>query len=308
MKKILLIILIIFSAFIIGCEKENKPVELEKITSIELSFNSNDKLVLVSSDNSVGKLIKEENEEDEIGLFTRYVVEITPNEGFKFEINSARIKWNKTDDEEAVISKISTTENLVTITFKKYNSYKPKEKEKVSYIYYEFYSDELKFSPNNEEIVGSVEEDVEVNKEENKITTLYQILITPIEEYEFSTDITLVRNNDDGTNLIEQIIENNKVILKFEKIEYQLFKIEINLDTKKYEVSSDSEFYSAEIVKPLDYIYIVTKVTFDIKPSSELEFVVNGETIDNKKYKIEEIDDKYVLTYKIDDPNWTPYY
>ena len=55
-------------------------------------------------------------------------------------------------------------------------------------------------------------------------------------------------------------------------------------------------------------IKIVIKVTSDMKLMDELMFYVNDELIDTSKYKIEYIENKYVLTYKIADPNWTPYY
>lgn len=143
----------------------------------------------------------------------------------------------------------------------------------------------------------------------NKDYISHTVKITTDDNHKFNEDIEFHLLQD--SIIIESptysVIDG---VLYFNGMKYfnVVKEVRVNLDTTKYEVTYNSDIFTAEIKKPLDYIYIYTLVKFIIDPSVEFTFIVNDVEIDTNKYTIERQDEYYLLTYRIDDPNWTPYY
>ena len=148
------------------------------------------------------------------------------------------------------------------------------------------------------------------NSENKKDEVLYTLILDLNKFTNLTSDYTVKALEDASgkAEFKESELKDNKYYI------YYLLRIDvtkevkIKLDTSKYTVEALSEDYTAEIVKPLDYLVIVTKVYFKWEASSEFVFICNDKVIDKDKYTIEKENGKYVLIYKIDDPNWTPYY
>lgn len=314
MRKILFFIVIMSFLLLVSCKKEQEEPKNEEITKVTLEFKTDEiKLDIKESHMTYAYTLTKE-QEDEDGTYVLVKIKINPYDGYVFSKN-LEFEWIKAEEETAFILEKNITETLFSIDFKKYiekgdvGPITPKiiEIDKITYI---FSSKDDVATTDNENISLDYSSNINKDIENNKIIYHYEIVLTPIDGYEFIDDIKLSWNKDDGedTILIREEKTSTNIKLVFEKEEMVLFEVRIVLDTLKYEVSSDSSYYVSEIVKPLDYIYITTKVTMNIKPSEDLKFIVNDKEIDKTKYKIELIEDKYVLTYRIDDPNWTPYY
>lgn len=314
MRKILFFIVIMSFLLLVSCKKEQEEPKNEEITKVTLEFKTDEiKLDIKESHMTYAYTLTKE-QEDEDGTYVLVKIKINPYDGYVFSKN-LEFEWIKAKEETAFILEKNITETLFSIDFKKYiekgdvGPITPKiiEIDKITYI---FSSKDDVATTDNENISLDYSSNINKDIENNKIIYHYEIVLTPIDGYEFIDDIKLSWNKDDGedTILIREEKTSTNIKLVFEKEEMVLFEVRIVLDTLKYEVSSDSSYYVSEIVKPLDYIYITTKVTMNIKPSEDLKFIVNDKEIDKTKYKIELIEDKYVLTYRIDDPNWTPYY
>lgn len=318
MKKICITLAIVFLCLLVGCKKEepnNEPKEKEpiveekdiKIDNVELLFDSDTNNPSVDGQVNVSSSQKEDTKEG-VTVIT-YTVVIMVNEGYCFDVESLNFTWRAKDSETAVIESKEISKDKITIIIKKSIAPQVIIDEEIEEFDYEISSETKTINISNDNIASSLEEEVIEDKQDSKVTTKYQILITPHEGYVFSSDIKINDISTDlGFTLTYKNISSQNIILIYEKVRYVLYEVRINLDTTNYEVESDSDYYSAEIVKPLDYLKIVTKVTITIDVSEDLVFVVNDKEIEKNKYSIELVDDKYVLTYRIDDPNWTPYY
>ena len=314
MRKILFFIVIMSFLLLVSCKKEPEEPKNEEITEVTLEFKTDEiKLDIKESHMTYAYTLTKE-QEDEDGTYVLIKIKINPYDGYVFSKN-LEFEWIKVEEETAFILNKDITETLISIDFKKYiekGDIGPIAPEiiEIDKITYTFSSKDDIATTDNENISLDYSSNINKDIENNKIIYHYEIVMTPNEGYEFIDDIELSWNKDDSedTILIREEKTSTNIKLVFEKEEMVLFEVRIVLDTLKYEVSSESSYYVSEIVKPLDYIYITTKVTMNIKPSDDLKFIVNDKEIDKTKYKIELIEDKYVLTYRIDDPNWTPYY
>ena len=315
MKKIIIILLLILSFDLVCCAKKEEPENKDKeqyveepefigIDNVVLSFDS-ETCNLSVSNHANSELISKESVNDTI----IYKIKIVPLEGYGFLVDKLIFNWTPKDGESAKIDSKNIEKDQIIVIFSK-NAETNKTDSIITDVSYKFVSEEKLLESQNKNIGLSVDEEIIENKKESIETTKYQVLITPKEGYSFSSDITLnwEKIDTEKCNLTYKSISDNKIILIFEKSVYKLYEIKISLDTTNYVVTGDSSYYSAEIEKPLDYIRIITKVTININISDELVFIVNEKEIAKDKYTIELIEDKYVLTYKIDDPNWTPYY
>ena len=288
MKKIIICLMFILLLVFTGCKtsnnndnqnnKDDNKEELIAINKITILFDSdnlsNDMLI---KEEGLSASLKELDEDsDETGTFKTFEITITKKDGYEIK-SDAVIEWEKKNSEDASIvsKKINKDEVIITIN-----------------------------------ITYELKDNVITDKDNSVITYEYTLTLTPKENYEFSSDIILTWQKDDLEECVisEKEETSSKIVITFKKEIYLLFKVEITLDTLNYTVESDSRYYSAEIVKPLDYLYIVTKITLELNISDDFVFIVNGKEISSDKYKIEVVDNKNVLTYKIDDPNWTPYY
>lgn len=314
MRKVVFFIVIFSFLLLVSCKNETVEPQNEEINKVTLDFKTDEiKLEIKESHMTCGYTLSKE-QEDENGTYVLFKVKINPYEGYVFS-KDLEFEWIKEEKETAFILDKNITETLFSIDFKKYiekGDVGPVVPDitAIDKITYTFSSKSDIASLDNDNLSLDYSSSINKDKENNKIIYHYEIVITPKDGFEFKEDIELKRNKDSDEDTILTFEEKSSksIRLVFEKEEMVLFEIHINLDTLNYEVSSSSEYYKSEIVKPLDYIYITTKVTMNIKPSEDLKFIVNDKEIDNTKYKIELIEDKYVLTYRIDDPNWTPYY
>lgn len=82
--------------------------------------------------------------------------------------------------------------------------------------------------------------------------------------------------------------------------------INIFLNTKTYEVSTESNKYDVKIKTPLDYNVIEVIITLkeNVRLNNDFLFIVNDEMISIEKIDI----NNNVITYIIPDPNWSGVY
>ena len=84
-------------------------------------------------------------------------------------------------------------------------------------------------------------------------------------------------------------------------------KIDLIVDAKKVTVESadDADWYKLDIENSddLQYIIITIKITDDEYLNSSYKLIVNDKLIESKKYTIKD----NVITYKMDDPNWSDF-
>ena len=317
MKRICVILVILLLCMLVGC-KNNEPSidpnekdplvdEGIKIEKVELLFDSDINDPKVEGEVVVKSSTKEEKEDDT--TIITYTIEISANEGYCFDVESLDFSWKSKNSETAVIESKEITKYKITIIIKKSLVPQVIVDENIEEFSYIIDSGKKTISVSNNNVASSLDEEVICDKQNSKEITKYQILITPHEGYVFSSDLKINdMSHDNGLSLTNKTITADSIILIYEKVRSVLYEVRINLDTTNYEVESDSTYYSAEIVQPLDYIKIITKVTVTIDISDDLVFIVNEKEIEKNKYSIEMVEDKYVLTYRIDDPNWTPYY
>lgn len=85
------------------------------------------------------------------------------------------------------------------------------------------------------------------------------------------------------------------------------YKIDLIVDTKKVTVESadDANWYKLDIKNSddLQYLVITIKITDDEYLNSSYKLIVNDKVIESKKYTIKD----NVITYKMDDPNWSDF-
>lgn len=305
MKKILVALLFLFLLFIVGCKDKNDKKII--INSLQITFNSEDMNITTNNEHvksSVSTINVDRIDDDHYVL---YNAKLSLEKGYEFSID---ILLDFDLNDEVKVNKISKTTDSIIIEFKKEIESSPSLKHEIKKLDYSFSSDDGKINIENDNVTYSVSKKEELLEEDNEIKVTYEIKTNTLDDYEFISNIDVNWLKGSTEDAIVSYIEttNNLIIIRIEKIIKDLKEVRISLDTINYEASADSAYYNAEIVKPLDYIKIVIKVTSDVKLSDELMFYVNDELIDTSKYKIEYTDNKYVLTYKIDDPNWTPYY
>lgn len=134
----------------------------------------------------------------------------------------------------------------------------------------------------------------------------YEIIITIIDDSLFSPSFVLKLN---GEEVEDEYTMTTKTIT-FNYNDNIIREIKINLDTNNYVVSSCSNRYQAMIDKPLDYIYIKTIITLNegLVLSENFKLIVNDVEEDLKYIKVEKKDEIVVVTYQINDPNWTKPY
>lgn len=88
----------------------------------------------------------------------------------------------------------------------------------------------------------------------------------------------------------------------------KVYEIKITLDLKKPAVESadNATWYEVSVKNSNDLQYVVTtiKITDKKHQNASYTLIVNNEKINSKKYSIKD----NVITYKVDDPNWTEYY
>ena len=140
----------------------------------------------------------------------------------------------------------------------------------------------------------------------------YHITLKANEGYEFSSNVAI--NDINKLNPIATLSDNKTLIIDIKETFNVLHEVKIDLDTRNYTVTSNSSDYQSEIKKPLDYLYIITIIKFTKEPSVDFCFkvynVVKGTevVVEEKDYTMEYSNGEYTITYKISDPNWTPYY
>lgn len=184
------------------------------------------------------------------------------------------------------------------------------EPEKISRIDVTFNSATLKGEATYGKMNVSVtqgERKYNIEKGQDEVIYTVNVVLGPNED--LSDDLVVTCKDETNlTTFIDEEIIDNEYIAHFSKVFNVIRKIEIKLNTSKYTVESLTEGVEAEIVKPLDYLVIVTKVYFNKEISVDFEFISNNKVVSSDKYTIEGYNGGYVLTYKIDDPNWTPFY
>ena len=83
--------------------------------------------------------------------------------------------------------------------------------------------------------------------------------------------------------------------------------IDITVDAKKMTVSidDDADFYEVDIKNSddLQYIIITIEIINDEYLPRRCKLIVNDKEIDKKKYEINED----IITYKMEDPNWSDF-
>lgn len=307
MKKVIIVICFLIIIFIVGCKKEEIPEEKLLIRSFEVTVNSEDMLLEVNNDNIKCDFVFDKEELNEEEHYYLYKAELSSINGYEF-IENVTITFNNKND--ITPTKITKEAKIIKIEFKKALEMPKKENIKIDSLDFAFSSETKELFISNDNVLAVVSDKEELSDDKVKKTITYEIKISLKEGYEFNPTLNLKwsKEETEEAKIISTEVSSDQIIVIIEKEIIELKSVEINLDTKKYEVSSDSSYYSAEIVKPLDYLVIVVKITIDINVSSELKFIVNEIEIDSSKYTIEKVDDKYVITYKIEDPNWTPYY
>ncbi len=86
------------------------------------------------------------------------------------------------------------------------------------------------------------------------------------------------------------------------------YTIKLTLDAKKLTVSSadNADWYELSVKNSSDLQYVITtiKITDPKHQNSSYKLIVNDKEISEKKYSVKD----NVITYKVDDPNWTDYY
>lgn len=86
------------------------------------------------------------------------------------------------------------------------------------------------------------------------------------------------------------------------------YKIKIRLDAKKptVEIADGATWYEVTVKNSNDLQYVITTITItDAKyQNASYVLIVNDKEISSKKYTVKD----NVITYKVDDPNWTDYY
>ncbi|MBO4622576.1 MAG: hypothetical protein J5691_01685 [Bacilli bacterium] len=305
MKKILVAVLFVLLLFIVGCKDESNKKII--INSLRVIVNSEDMNITTDNEhvNSSVSIINADKIDDD--HYVLYKAKLSLEKGYEFSID---IVLDFDLNNEVKVNKISKMTDSITIEFKKEIESSPSLKYEIENLEYSFSTDDGKVNIGNENVAYIISEKEEWLKEDNKIKVTYEISINTLDDYEFipNIDVKWLKDSSEDANVSYMEITNNLIFIRIEKIIKELKEVRIHLDTINYEVSADSAYYNVEIVKPLDYIKIVIKVTSDMKLMDELMFYVNDELIDTSKYKIEYIENKYVLTYKIADPNWTPYY
>ena len=184
------------------------------------------------------------------------------------------------------------------------------EPEKISQIDVTFNSATLKGEATYKEMNVSITQgERKYNIEEGQDEVIYTVNVVLGPKEDLSDDLVVTCKDETNlTTFIDEEIIDNEYIAHFSKVFNVIRKIEIKLNTSKYTVESLTEGVEAEIVKPLDYLVIVTKVYFNKEISVDFEFISNNKLVSSDKYTIEGYNGGYVLTYKIDDPNWTPFY
>lgn len=305
MKKILVAVLFVLLLFIVGCKEESGEKII--INSLRVIVNSEDMNITTDNEHvkSSASIINADKIDDD--RYVLYSAKLSLEKGYEFSID---IVLDFELNSEVKVNKISKMTDSIIIEFKKEIEASTPLKHKIEKLDYSFSSDDGEMNIENENVAYIISEKEEWLKEDNKIKLTYEISINTLDDYEFisNIDVKWLKDSKEDANVTYMEITNNLIFIRIEKIIKELKEVRISLDTINYEVSADSAYYNAEIVKPLDYIKIVIKVTSDMKLMDELMFYVNDELIEESKYKIEYVDNKYVLTYKIDDPNWTPYY
>lgn len=140
----------------------------------------------------------------------------------------------------------------------------------------------------------------------------YHITLNANEGYEFSSNVAV--NDINKLNPIATLSDNKTLIIDIKETFNVLHEVKIDLDTRNYTVTSNSSDYQSEIKKPLDYLYIITIIKFTKEPSVDFCFKVYNVVkstevvVKEKDYTMEYSNGEYTITYKISDPNWTPYY
>lgn len=84
-------------------------------------------------------------------------------------------------------------------------------------------------------------------------------------------------------------------------------KISITLDAKEpsVEQKEKADWYTVSVKNSSDLQYVVTTIKITDKDYQNAKYIlfVNGEKIDSKKYTVED----NVITYKVEDPNWSDF-
>ncbi len=153
-------------------------------------------------------------------------------------------------------------------------------------------------------------------KGDNKDELTFELDLVPLDGYKFAIDgrcEVVASFSSDYTHLSTTVNED--------RINYSIVKtidvvkdIKISLDTSKYKVESLVNGVSVEIVKPLDYINIIIEIRTKLELSANFSLIVYNvkkdkeEEISFDDFEFEVVDGETIITYKIDDPNWTPYY
>ena len=87
-----------------------------------------------------------------------------------------------------------------------------------------------------------------------------------------------------------------------------IIKLIINLDTEQYSTDFESDICNAAVTNKKNYQYMVVTITVtneSYKISQDVELYINEELIIDH-YTVETDGSK--LVYKVNDPNWTPFY
>ncbi len=100
----------------------------------------------------------------------------------------------------------------------------------------------------------------------------------------------------------KELNELEKTILDANNI---IYEIRFSLNTTTYKVSSSSSKYTTKLKKDYVYIYVTVTANDNYTIYKDVDLYVN-DVLETKYYTISS--DQTVLSYTIDDPNWTGYW
>lgn len=86
---------------------------------------------------------------------------------------------------------------------------------------------------------------------------------------------------------------------------YHEIRITLNAKKPSVEKADDATWYEVSVKNSSDLQYVITTITItdDNYKDGHYKLFVNDEEIASKKFKIED----NVITYKVDDPNWSEF-
>lgn len=298
MKKVFLV-LVLLMLFLVGCKTEESPNvdpsndPINNPSTEPSTDPSTNPSTEPSTDPSTDPEVIEKTSTD--GFIIDQAMVDNENKGIKidFHLNESELKYLE-DNNESLVNycfiiqyKRITDINELIIDITNQNNYIVKAK--------------------NELNVNSIifNNDLENNYKEDISIRVYYEYYT-----ESNTENVKTRLSTEFKtyNIYDLALESDGTLsdLIIDAFEDKLKEIKIVLDTTNYVVSTESSYCTVAIKKPLDYNTIDTIITLnsDVKLASDFKLIVNEKVIDSSKYSY--VDG--VITYIIEDPNWSPIY